>query len=620
LVNFIPLPFFTFTNKAAKELESRIETYVAGSDGDISATTFHAFCLNWLKKVMFLDVTIADEVLRHSILKEAIGGKSKKGQRYKIDQLISQCKQYLLTPGDDLSILDYTPIDMDPIEFKRIYDHYQNLCEEWRVIDFEDLILKTVYALKKDGTKLSNLKGRYQYIFVDEYQDLNYGQYELVRLISDESHIFVIGDPDQSIYGFRGSDNKYFKQFIDDFPDCEKIILTQNYRSTQTILDASFQMINKSEDNKETYKIFSDLEGSRKLVVKETASESSEAVAIAKIIEKQVGGISFFSMDSGRTGSDEDSSDINPKEYSFSDFAILYRTRKQCEAFINIFEREGIPYQTADRKNVYERDGIKQLISLIRIFTDCPSVIDFEIVFEYLGVALNKRKRDFCLSILKKSKAGRKGVLELFIQEKNTPGLKKEFELFITLAQRLSAIQTQIQDIQTEPGIDIILKETDLIALINPDDKSKQVLEKIKAIANRHHKLKSVLDELMLDQDVDTIAFNTEKVSLMTMHAAKGLEFPIVFLTGCEKGLIPYAKDGIHTDDLEEERRLFYVGMTRAMDILYLTYARKRSIFGNIQKRQRSPFIEDIEKKLTKLEKTVFKMPIKKEEKQMELF
>ncbi len=610
-----------FTNKAAKELESRIETYVKGSNGDVTATTFHTLCLKFLKNEMNLGVTIADDTLRYSFIKEAIGEKSTRGLMYKNDQQISRCKQFLLQPEDNLGILDSTSIDIDTTEFKRIYNQYQDLCEEWGVIDFEDLIFKTVNALKKDENRLSRLKEHNQYIFVDEYQDLNYGQYELIRLISDESRVFVIGDPDQSIYGFRGSDNKYFKQFNKDFPGCEKIILTQNYRSTQTILDASFQVVskssdNQSDDNNEACQIFSDLKGSRKIVVKETASESSEAVAISKIIEKQVGGTSFFSMDSGRAGS----GDFNPKEYSFSDFAILYRTRKQCETFIDIFEKEGIPYQTADRRNIYDNDGIKQLISLIRIFTNCPSIIDFDIVFEYLGVSLNKKRKDFCLSFLKKSRKMGTDVLELFIQENNRSGLDKKHKLFMTLAQRLFVIQTQIQDVPIESCIDTILKETDLIEVIDQNDKSNQILVKIKTIAKGHLQLKSVLDELMLDQDVDTIAFNTEKVSLMTMHAAKGLEFPIVFVAGCENGLIPYARDGINVDDLKEERRLFYVGMTRAMDILYLTYARKRSIYGNIQKRQRSPFIDDIEKKLTKLEKNIFKLPATKKEKQMELF
>ncbi len=610
----------TFTNKAAKELETRIETYVAGPNRGVTATTFHAFCLKFLKNEISLNITIADDALRHTLINEAIPNKSTRGQRFKIDRLMSRCKQYLLTPEDNLDILEHEFIDEDLLEFKNIYKRYENLCKEWNVIDFEDLIFKTVIILKQDPKMLARVKDRYRYIFVDEYQDLNFCQYELVRLISDNNHIFVIGDPDQSIYGFRGSDNKYFKQFQTDFPGCEKIILTQNYRSTQTILDASFQMINKSEDNNGSDKIYSDLQGVRKLVVKETASESSEAVAIAKIIEKQIGGTSFFSMDSGRADSNDAEGQIDSKEYSFSDFAILYRTRKQCEAFINIFEKEGIPYQTADRKNVYDKDGIKELISLIRILTDCASIIDFDIVFEYLGVKLNNKRRDVCLSKLKESRSGKKGVLELFIQEKNKPYMDKAFECFITLAQRLLVIQTQIHDIPPESAIDVIIKETELIERINQDDKAKQVLVKIQTIANGHPHLKGVLDELMLDQDVDTIAFNTEKVSLMTMHAAKGLEFPILFVTGCENGLIPYARDGVSVDDINEERRLFYVGMTRAMDILYLTYARKRSIYGNIQKRQRSPFIDDIEKKLTKLEKNISKMPATKKEKQMELF
>ena len=536
----------TFTNKAARQLEQRIDKYVPKkTKAPVLAATFHSFCLKLLKEYKGFNASIVDDSHRTSLIRKALGKDIKRGMVNKTDQLICQCKQNLLFPDDDLK--EVITGDESYV-FKKSYKAYQILCKEQNVVDFEDLIFMTVRMLTDDDKILSSVRKTYHYIFIDEYQDLNFGQYELAKLICEGSHIVVIGDPDQSIYGFRGSDNKYFKHFALDFPGCEKIILTKNYRSTQTILDASFQMISKSLETEEKLKVFSDVESTRKLIIRQTAGELAEAVAIGKMIEKLVGGTSFFSMDAGKADPDEQ------KEYSFADFAILYRTKRQCDAFINMFEKEGIPFQTADKTKFFEIDGIKQLINFCRITA----------------------------------------------QSADVPDERKDYD--------------------TEAWLKFLCEKQDLSKIIKGSDKAKQAFEKLLSIARLHNDLRSFLNALALNQDSDTIDFNIEKVSLMTMHAAKGLEFPVVFVAGCEQGLVPFAKDGKNVDDLEEERRLFYVAMTRAMDILCLTYAKKRSIYGKSFKRQRSFFIEDIEKRLTRLEKSFVHMKAKKKEKQLELF
>ena len=536
----------TFTNKAAKQLEQRIDKYMPKKTKvAVLAATFHSFCLRLLKEYKGFDAAIADDSLRTSLIRQALGKDIKRGMVNKTDQLICQCKQNLSLPDDDLKEI---VINDESYIFKKSYNTYLTLCKEQNVVDFEDLIFMTVKMLKDDEAILSNVRKTYHYIFIDEYQDLNFGQYELTKLISQNNHIVVIGDPDQSIYGFRGSDNKYFKRFVHDFSGCEKIILTKNYRSTQTILDASFQMISKSLENEEKLKVFSDVESIKKLIIKQTATEYAEAVAIGKMIEKLVGGTSFFSMDASKTDLDEQ------KEYSFADFAILCRTSRQCEIFINMFEKEGIPFQAADKKKLFKIDGIKQLI-------------------------------EFCRNMA---------------QSSDVPEETKGYD--------------------TETWLNFLCKKEDLNKIIKGNDKAEQAFEKLLSIARLNNDLKSFCNALALNQDSDTLEFNVEKVSLMTMHAAKGLEFPVVFIAGCEQGLIPFAKDGETVDDLEEERRLFYVAMTRAMDILCLTYAKKRSIYGKSFKRQRSFFIEDIEKRLTQVEKSFVRLKVREKEKQMELF
>ena len=607
----------TFTNKAARQLEQRIDQYVPKTKSQVLAATFHSFCLKLLREYKDLNAAIADESLRIALIKEAIGKEAKKGMTNKIDKLISLCKQNLLDPDDDLRnfITHVESVEsVEPDSFKKIYQTYQALCKEQNVVDFEDLILMAVKMLLGQDEVLSSVRYQYQYIFIDEYQDLNFGQYELAKIISQGNHIVVIGDPDQSIYGFRGSDNKYFNRFSDDFLGCEKIILTKNYRSTQTILDASFQMINKSLDTSEKFKIFSDVGRSKKLIIKETVSEQAEAVAIGKMIEKLVGGISFFSMDAGKVDPD------TQKEYSFADFAILCRTKKQCTTFVNVFEKQGIPFQAADKKSLFEMNGIRQLISFCRIMAKSESFLDIENIFQYLGAGMGKKQRAQLVTFYKKSIAMNLDIMEIF-DRADISGLNQVSKTKIsTLTDILKGVRGKIKNCDNKIGIRLLVRQTGLKEIIENDDKINQAFEGLLLKAGRYNDLKKFLDGIALNRDVDAIGFNMEKVSLMTMHAAKGLEFPVVFVAGCEQGLVPFAKDGKHIDDLEEERRLFYVAMTRAMDILCLTYAKKRSIYGKSFKRQRSFFIDDIEKSLTQLEKSRVFLPVNKKEKQLELF
>jgi len=556
----------TFTNKAAKELEKRIQKYLPGSGSPkraVTAATFHAFCFAFLKEHQGFDASIADDSMRIALIREAMGATAKKKDINAADHLIGFYKQNLLGLEDDLETIAG---ENGSESFRKVYKDYLLLCKERNMADFEDLIFLTVKALTKEEKILSAARRRYRYIFIDEYQDLNYGQYELVRILSRDNHIVVIGDPDQSIYGFRGSDNIYFKRFELDFPGCEKIILTQNYRSAQTILDASFQVICKSSENDEKIRIFSDIGTPKKLIIKETASEQNEAFAIGKMIETLVGGTSFFSMDTRKNEFE------NSKEYSFADFAVLFRTRKQCEAFIHVFEKAGIPFQVADKNNMLKMEGISQLISLSRIIT---------------------QNEDFM------------GEKPLQV------GLSSE---------EIKALKNEIQSLDNESGLRLLCKKAGLNEIMEKNDGTKQAFEKLLSLARVHHNLKGFLDALALDQDADVLEYEVEKVSLLTLHAAKGLEFPVVFVAGCEQGLIPFARDGQHIDNMEEERRLFYVAMTRAMDILCLTYAKKRRIYGRSLKQQRSLFIEDIEKKLTRLEKSADRMPEAKKPEQMELF
>ncbi|MCG8549457.1 MAG: UvrD-helicase domain-containing protein [Desulfobacterales bacterium] len=560
----------TFTNKAAGELADRIESFIPKGGQLVTAATFHGFCLNMLKRHSDFKRGLMEDDLRFEVLAmaaKAVTGEKKVLKRTvsKLDAWISRQKQQLKAPGEEnqAAAEDQGVEPFDPI-WPGVYKTYDQMLYDRGLADFEDLIFLCFRLFSGDAVLLEQVRRQYQFIFVDEYQDLNLGQYTLVKLLAQNGHIFVICDPDQSIYGFRGSDSRFFNRFEHDFPGCEQIRLRQNYRSTQTILDASFQVISSGDKaDSEGRKIYASLDGTQKILINETASESAEAVAVGKIIEKGVGGLSFLSMDKG-TGQNFGAD----REYAFSDFAVLYRTRQQARAFAQAFEKAGIPFQTADRENWIDMAGIKELLALVRIFLGRGSEPD-----------------------------------------------RQAFTQFLPMITALSG------PMNTATLLDTLGDWLDIKALSKADETLAAACRRLNALADRYPSPNALLDALRLDQDPDFLDKTVEKVSLMTMHAAKGLEFPVVFLSGCENGTIPFARDGKTVEDPDEERRLFYVAMTRAKEMLYLTYARKRRIFGREQQRTRSCFIDDIEKELARYEKGIKQVKKQKpKDIQMELF
>jgi DNA helicase-2/ATP-dependent DNA helicase PcrA len=550
----------TFTNKAARELEERIASFQ--TTPGVMAATFHSFCLTLLRTATGFERGLMDDALRLETLEQAAaraGGSGKQpGKRRirRLDHLIGLAKQQLLGPEDDLSGLADDP------DLAGVYKAYEALCAAQGTADFEDLIYLAYKAMAGDADLLDTVRTRVSHLFVDEYQDLNRGQYELVRLLAQQARLFVIGDPDQSIYGFRGSDNRFFKRFEVDFPGCEQIRLRQNYRSTQTILDASFQMISTPEAGKaEERRIYASFNTSRKLVIREAGSAPAEAVAVGKMIESLVGGLSMLSMDTGAGGQ---------QDYSFADFAVLYRTRAQCEAFAAAFDKAGIPFQTADREKWQTIPGIQGALALLNKAAG-------RLVGDGMAAALEKNE--------------------------------------------LTGMDPIAWDCLDSPSLlDCIGHLLDMEAKARENADTRWAWQNMVTLAGLNSDPADFLDRLALNRDADLLVPGVEKVSLMTMHAAKGLEFPVVFVTGCETGMIPYARDMKTVEDEAEERRLFYVAMTRAMDILCLTYARKRRIYGLEKQQERSYFIDDIERELARFDRIAAKQPPKKTQVQLELF
>ncbi|MFU8769754.1 MAG: ATP-dependent helicase, partial [Desulfotignum sp.] len=352
----------------------------------------------------------------------------------------------------------------------------------------------------------------------------------------------MVGDSDQSIYAFRGADIRNILDFEQDYPDARVIVLDRNYRSTQTILDAAFQMISKSRPDRDTPKIFSEINSTRKLIIKETATETAEAVAVGKMIEAGVGGLSLDIMNTRHGHGFTDTA------YGFCDFAVLYRTRRQGEVFARIFEKHGIPFQTADKKTGFNQPQIAPLLSCFRLMTGRGGAGDGQV----LSVHLNRQTQD--------------------------PQSPPEYRI-------LGPLEDQIRKRSSQECLAVFTRFLAIEDSVAEDPTAAAAYTRIQMLAAAFEDPDAFMDQLALDQDPDHLVKAAQKVSLLTMHAAKGLEFPVVFVTGCEQGLIPFAREGAPCQAPAEERRLFYVAMTRAMDLLCLTYARKRQMFGNSRDR-----------------------------------
>ena len=618
----------TFTNQAATEIKDRIHILlskkaVPGSNQPVPAHTFHGFCLNLLKEYDDFTSSIVDdgvrlEMIRYSMLLELEDGRISDKI---MERLISKAKQRCLTPDDLLDgVLDEVLETAESRKslsagiFSKVWRRYQELLLDQNLVDFEDIIQMTLNLFSDNMEIKKRLKDRFSHILVDEYQDINKGQYLLIRHLSgDGRKLFVIGDPDQSIYGFRGSDNSYFKCFSDDYPGTEKIVLKNNYRSSETILEASFQLISADEHKRE--RIYSSIISHHNLLMLEASSEKAEAVAVGKTIERLVGGTSMFSMDAGKA----DAGIID--QFSFSDFAVLYRTGRQSDIFADVFKSAGIPFQRADREDIFMQKGIRELISFLRIALLRGTVFDFETVLNHMNTATGKVARRHLKDWFFSLNMPFSDALPLLI-DSSIPGIRKDISKKISSAGTdLTALIKKLKKLETRELLKAAACETDLIRVINENIKSKDIFENLLKDAGHFPYPGDFLDHLSMKKDTECIDMGIEKVSLMTMHAAKGLEFPVVFVAGCEAGLIPLCFDGKVCKNLNEERRLFYVAMTRAKDILCLSHSKKRRIFGKTLKTMKSPFLYDIEEGLKSYSKNDYKKEHKKKcGEQLELF
>ena len=585
----------TFTNRAADEMRTRVAAMLGREASLPLIATFHGLCWRLLREFGALPhgASIADEALRRAVLQDALhllkGSGETAGPVDSVLEMIIKAKQRLLMPQDDLEGLSGPG---QGAVLARVYGAYQNLLEVQKLYDFEDLILITVLHLAENHRLRDELRRRFSHIFVDEFQDINEGQYALLRsMAAPAGHLCVIGDPDQSIYGFRGSDVRYFRCLEEDYPGVRVIRLARNYRSTETILCSASQVIDAGGRDASTGRTYSHIGGYEAITILESTTARAEAVAIGRSIEALVGGTGYHALDFGSAG------DLNPSAaLSFSDFAVLYRTGEQGILLAETLEKAGLACQRTDRAQWQKQRVAARLLALLRMFAEQGSYADLTPLSDLISPGLGKET----LSRFKDWAYRQRLALSLALRAALRLPLP---DLSLAHQQRMAQLIRRIGELQKETARMTVSKTIAHLAMrLGVEEYPSEAVTRLTAAADPFGSdLGAFLAAITLQQDTDLYHPRAEKIALLTMHAAKGLEFPVVYIAGCETGLIPFERPDERVD-AAEERRLFYVAMTRAGRRLFLAWAHKRSRYGRLRQCRPSPFLKDIEARLKESE------------------
>jgi len=584
----------TFTNKAAQEMKERIELISNDiSNGNIInglwMGTFHSICARVLRREINIlgydkNYIIYDKGDQLSMIRRCLKTLELDSKKYSpnlISSMIDRAKNNL----EDVELFEFNAVGYFKKIVLRVYQHYQKELFENNALDFNDLILLTVKIFKENPEILENYQNKFRHILVDEYQDINFAQYQLVKLLSEKyNNLFVVGDPDQSIYKFRGADLSNILRFEQDFPHSKVVKLEQNYRSTKVILEGAINLIKHNKDRKEK-ELWTDKKSGEKIRCYEAVSALDEAVFVCQEIMK-----------------------LNKEEdKTFKDFAILYRTNAQSRSFEEVFNKQGIPFRVVGGLRFYERKEVKDILAYLRYIHDQKDGVSFLRIINNTKLGIGRITLGKIVELAKKDNLNFHQALKDGLKViKISAGRKDAIKNFTSMIDELNEKKKEIK------GSELLVE---LIKKINYYDdlkkegefKRQSKIENIKELIlaiqefeenNEDKSLTAFLEYVALITDIDLYKGEKDVVTVMTLHSAKGLEFPVVFITGFEEGIFPHSRSINNGEELEEERRLCYVGMTRAKERLYLTYAWRRNLNGNTLFNTVSRFISEIPKHL----------------------
>jgi DNA helicase-2/ATP-dependent DNA helicase PcrA len=574
----------TFTNKAAGEMKSRLEALVGAAARDLWVGTFHATCVRILrrdgKKIgVASNFAIMDETDQKSIVRDVLHDLDYDERQISpgaaLDE-ISKAKNALLAPD----AYESQNTSFMGERLAKVYREYDRRLRESNGLDFDDLISKTVELLETVDDVRTRYQNKFRYILVDEYQDVNFAQYRLCALLADEhKNLTVVGDDDQSIYAWRGSDYKNILRFEADFPGAKVFKLEENYRSTQTILTAASELVANNQ-TRAAKKLFTSRAAGDPVTVYGAETERAEARYSIEKIKELV-----------REGA------------AYRDFLVLYRTNAQSRVFEEGFLGEGIPYRVVGGVGFYARTEIKDMMAYLRYIVNPSDAVAFRRI---VNVPRRSIGQQTIASLVDAANAAGTSVGQtVFDKEllrRAVPKKQKELERF---AELIAALRERSEDLSLSDLLVAVMEESGYVRELQHEDTADartrlENLQELVGVAREFESqenagsLDDFLANVALISDLDTLEPNASFVTLMTMHAAKGLEFPNVFLTGLEEGVFPHNRALTDMTELEEERRLAYVGMTRAMDRLFLSYAMRRTLYGNTFAHPKSRFLDEM--------------------------
>ena len=579
----------TFTNKAAREMTERIYRLVGDSARDLTLGTFHAICARILRqsgKPIGIDprFVIYDEDDKISLLKRSlreVGFDPKQYAPRAIASAISAAKSQLLTTND---YIERGRSYFDEV-VGRVYERYQQLLTESSALDFDDLLMKAVQLFRQSPETLSRYQERYQYVQVDEFQDTNTTQYELVKQIAGKyRNICAVGDPDQSIYSWRFADLRNILSFEKDYPEAKVVLLERNYRSTKMILEVASHIISTNQLRKPK-DLWTENETGVPITVVETYTEQEEAQFVVSEAERLVGQNGF----------------------SLGDCAVMYRTNAQSRVLEEAFVRYGISYKLVAGTRFYERREIKDVIAYLRLIQNPYDSVSLLRVINVPGRGIGQQTLAKLSAWARSLGVPEYKALQVITEQNQHPfsphiaktlvGFLKLIEEFIAAGERLSLVKL----------FDLVVKrigyEEYLLGGMGGEERWDNVLE-LRTVAQQYRDLKpsdgltAFLEGVTLVSDVDGLDETLSAVTLITLHQAKGLEFPVVFMVGMEEGILPHIRSFDDPAQMEEERRLCYVGITRAEQRIYLVRAFRRILRGLHTVNKPSRFLEDIPRRL----------------------
>jgi DNA helicase-2/ATP-dependent DNA helicase PcrA len=591
----------TFTNKAAEEMRERVKALIGEDGSRVWLSTFHSLCARLLRREapaigLTRDFVIYDSSDQISVVKQgmkSLGIDDKMLNPRQALSRISAAKNRMEGPGD----LQTSPWNLREQQVAKIYEYYLRVLTDSNALDFDDLLLKTVELFETSESVRHKYAQRFKYVLVDEYQDTNRPQYMLVKRLAEiHRNLCVVGDPDQSIYKWRGADLRNLMDFEHDFPEAATVRLEQNYRSTQVILDAASAVISRNRNRKEK-RLWTDKEGGRPIVYFRGGDELEEADFITRVI---------------REARNTDAGSLS---------AVLYRTNAQSRAIEDALMRDAIPYKVIGGVRFYERKEIKDALAYLKLVINPHDDVSLRRVINVPARGVGKAVIDAVDKVepddnsdlsplfaagLQEVKSARSlwaklvvAVDRKLLQPRAMASLRVFRDLIVELADvaRTDSVSIAIGKMLDRSGY---LKDLRDEHSEDADARIENLMELVSAAREYEARdpdasLGGFVDRLSLLSETDEESGNKNaRVWLMTLHAAKGLEFPVVVLAGLEEGLFPHSRSNEDEDELEEERRLCYVGITRARERLFLTSAARRRVFGEYQSTEPSRFIDEI--------------------------